>query len=65
MNLKLLWEAFTEDEKDEITRIAVTESKNLAEWLVGKEDDAQELVDACNKVISFVTIPTKSSKDKL
>lgn len=58
MNIENLWNCFNEDEKDEITRYALQESKILAEWLVGKEEDAQELVDAINTVLKFVSLPT-------
>ena len=63
MNIENLWNCLNEDEKDEITRYALRESKILAEWLVGKEEDAQELVDAINIVLKFVSIPEKSSSE--
>ena len=63
MNIENLWNCFNEDEKDEIMRYALQESKILAEWLIGKEEDAQELVDAHNILLKFVSIPEKLSTE--
>lgn len=63
MNIENLWNCFNEDEKDEIMRLGLEESKNLAEWLIGKEEDAQQLVDAHNILLKFVSIPEKLSAE--
>ena len=63
MNIENLWNCLNEDEKDELMRCALQESKILAEWLLGKEEDAQELVDAHNILLKFVSIPEKLSTE--
>lgn len=61
MSVKILWETLSEDSKDDLIKLAMLEIKELALYNAGMDEEMEKLVEACELILKFVTIPANNT----